>query len=79
MTKSEKKKTLTANACLWVAAIVVPVICHFGFAGTKFPWPILIPLLLLWPAVASNQMLSKAIGEPVDDPAKPTTQQDSTP
>ena len=79
MTKSEKKKTLTANACLWVAAILLPVICYFGFAGTKFPWPILIPMLLLWPAVASNQMLSKAIGEPVDDPADPTTKENRRP
>lgn len=79
MTRTEKKRTLTANACLWVAAIVVPVICHFGFAGTKFPWPILIPMLLIWPAVASQQMLSKAIGEPVDDPAKPPTRRNSSP
>jgi hypothetical protein len=68
MTKAEKKKTLTANACLWVAAILLPVICHFGFASTKFPWPILIPLLLIGPAVASNQMLSRAIGETAEDP-----------
>ncbi len=68
MTKAEKKKTLTSNACLWVAAILLPVICHFGFAATKFPWPILIPLLLIWPAVLSNQMLSRAICEPAADP-----------
>ena len=79
MTKSEKKKTLTANACLWVAAIALPVICYFGFAGTKFPWPILIPMLLIWPAVASHQMLSKAIGEPSDDPVKPETRADRNP
>lgn len=71
MTKSEKKKMLTANAYLWVAAIVLPLICHFGFASTKFPWPILIPLLLVWPALHSNQLLSKAIGEPTDDPESP--------
>ncbi len=68
MTKSEKKRTLTTNTCLWIAAIILPVICHFGFASTKFPWPILIPLLLIWPAVVSNQMLSRAIGEPAEDP-----------
>ena len=71
MTKAEKKKTLTANACLWVAAILLPVICHVGFGSSKFPWPILIPLLLVWPALFSNQMLSKAIGEPTDDPENP--------
>ncbi len=62
---------LTANACLWVAAIVLPLILHFGLASTKFPWPILIPLLLVWPALHSNQLLSKAIGEPTDDPESP--------
>ena len=43
MTKSEKKKMLTANASLW-------------------------------PALHSNQLLSKAIGEPSDDPEKPANQ-----
>ena len=71
MTKAEKKKTLTANAYLWLAAIALPVICHFGFASTKFPWPIIIPLLLIWPAMFSNQLLSKAIGAPSDDPENP--------
>ncbi len=72
MTKSEKKKMLTTNACLWVAAIAVPLILHFGLESTKFPWPMLIPLLLIWPAVFSNQLLSNAIGEPTADPGSRT-------
>ena len=71
MTKAEKKKTLTANTCLWLAAIALPVICHFGFASTRFPWPIIIPLLLIWPAMFPNQPLSEKIGAPTDDPEKP--------
>ena len=74
MTKSEKKKMLTANAYLWVAAIALPLILHFGLRSTKFPWPMLIPLLLIWPAMFSNQLLSKAIGEPSDDPENPANQ-----
>lgn len=74
MTKSEKKKMLTSNACLWVAAIVLPLILHFGLASTKFPWPMLIPLLLIWPAMYSNQLLSNAIGEPTDDSESPEKQ-----
>lgn len=58
---------LTANACLWVAAILLPVVCHFGFAFTKFPWLIPIPLLLIWLAVASNQWLPRAIGDLAED------------
>jgi hypothetical protein len=68
MTKSEKKKMLTANTCLWVAAIILPVICHFGYASTKFPWPIILPFLLMGPMLASNKLLSKASGETTDDP-----------
>ena len=74
MTKSEKKKMLTSNAYLWVAAIALPLILHFGLRSTKFPWPMLIPLLLIWPAMSSNQLLSKAIGEPSDDPGSPTNE-----
>ena len=74
MTKSEKKKMLTSNAYLWVAAIALPLILHFGLGSTKFPWPMLIPLLLIWPAMFSNQLLSKAIGEPSDDPENPANQ-----
>lgn len=68
MTKSQKTRTLTTNTCLWATAIILPVLCHFGFASTKFPWPVFIPLLLIWPAVLSNQMLSKAIGDPAAEP-----------
>jgi hypothetical protein len=68
MTKSEKEKALIANTCLWVAAILLPVICHFGFASTKFPWPIILPLLLMGPMLASNKLLSKTSGETTDDP-----------
>ena len=71
MTTSEKKKMLTTNACLWVAAIALPLILHFGLGSTKFPWPMLVPLLLIWPAIFSNLLLSKAIGEPSDDPENP--------
>lgn len=74
MTTSEKKKMLTANAYLWVAAIALPLILHFGLSSTKFPWPMLVPLLLIWPAIFSNQLLSKAIGEPTDGPGSPTNE-----
>ena len=68
MTESNKNKLLRANTCLWIGAMVVPAIFDFGFkwfasGPVRFPWPILIPLLLLGPLLASNTMLSKAIGE----------------
>ena len=68
MTKSEKKKVMATNTSLWIAAMILPGICHFGFASAKFPWPLILPLLLIGPVLASNQMLSRAIGEATDDP-----------
>jgi hypothetical protein len=48
-------------------AIAVPVILHFGLSSTKFPWPVILPLLLVGPMLASNSLLSKASGDTTDD------------
>jgi hypothetical protein len=70
MTKSEKKHMLKWNSLLWLTAMVLPGFFHIAFASTKFPWPVVLPFLLLGPLLASNSMLSKAIGEPTDDPLR---------
>jgi len=70
MTKSEKSKLLTTNTILWLAAMALPVALHFALASTKFPWPIIIPLLLLGAMLASNSMLAKAIGNTTDDSSR---------
>ena len=67
MTKSEKSKLLKTNTLLWLAAMVLPAVLHFALASTKFPWPVVLPLLLLGPLLASNSMLAKAIGDTADD------------
>jgi hypothetical protein len=67
VTKSEKSKLLTTNTILWLMAIALPVVLHFAFATTKFPWPVILPLLLLGAMLASNNMLAKAIGSTTDD------------
>lgn len=67
MTKSEKSKLLKTNTLLWLAAIVLPVVLHFALASTKFPWPVVLPLLLLGPMLASNSMLAKAIGNTANE------------
>ena len=69
MTKSEKKKLLMWNSILWLAAMVLPGVCSIAFASTKFPWPVIIPFLLLGFLIASNGFIAKAIGEPTDDAA----------
>ncbi|HEY1172257.1 MAG TPA: hypothetical protein VGH19_12860 [Verrucomicrobiae bacterium] len=70
MTTAEKKSMLKWNTLLWLAAMVIPGILSISLASTKFPWQILIPLFLFGPLLASNNMLSKAIGETKDSPAK---------
>jgi hypothetical protein len=68
MTTSEKTRLLKINTICWLAGIALPAVLHFALASTKFPWPIIVPLLLIGPMLASNKMLDKAIGDTTDDP-----------
>ena len=70
MTKSDKSKLLKLNTIYWLAAMVVPVVLHFGLSSTKFPWPVILPLLLFGAMLASNSMLAKAIGDTTDDSSR---------
>ena len=67
MTRSEKSKLLTTNTILWLTAMVLPAVFHFALASTRFPWPLLLPLLLIGAMLASNNMLGKAIGATTDE------------
>ena len=67
MTTSEKQKALGTNSLLWLPAMVLPTVFYFAFASVLFPWPLILPLLLLVPMLASNQILAKAIGKPIDE------------
>ncbi|RBP46421.1 hypothetical protein DES53_102812 [Roseimicrobium gellanilyticum] len=69
MTTSERKQMLKRNTILWLVAMVAPGIFHIALGSTRFPWPIIIPLLLLGCLLSSNNMLSKAMGSPSDTPA----------
>jgi hypothetical protein len=71
MTKSEKSKMLMWNTILWLVAMVLPGFFHIAFASTKFPWPVILPFALFGCLLASNKMLSRAIGEPANDPVAP--------
>lgn len=76
MTKAEKQKLLKTNTIYWLTAMLLPALFHFGLKAfgsenAKFPWPVLIPLLLLGLMLGSNNMLSQAIGEPADDSTGP--------
>ncbi len=67
MTQSERSNLLKQNTLCWLGAIALPVILHFGLSSTKFPWPLILPLLLVGPMLASNKLLSKASGEATND------------
>ena len=70
MKNSDKKNLLKWNTILWIAAMVLPAFLSLAFASTKFPWPMILPLLLMGPMLASNKMLAQAIGDSADA-AKP--------
>lgn len=61
MTSDEKKNMLKWNTVLWLLAMGLPAFFSIAFASAKFPWPLILPLLLVGPMLASNKMLSKAI------------------
>ena len=68
MKNSEKKKLLKWNTILWLVAMTLPAFFSIAFASAKFPWPIILPLLLIGPMLISNKMLSQAIGNSIDAP-----------
>lgn len=67
MKTSEKNNLLKWNTILWLAAMVLPVVFSFALASTKFPWQIIVPLLVFPCLLASNKMLAQAIGQTTDD------------
>lgn len=67
MTQSEKSNLLKQNTLCWLGALALPVILHFGLSSTNFPWPLILPLLLVGPMLASNKLLAKASSAATDD------------
>ncbi len=72
MTKAEKNRLLLWNSIIWITAMVLPFLLNLTLGSTKFPWPILLPLLLIGFMFYSNNVLSKVIGEPTDSTATGT-------
>jgi hypothetical protein len=66
MKNSEKKYLLRWNTILWLVAMALPAFFSIAFASAKFPWPMILPLLLIGPMLVSNTMLSQAIGDSMD-------------
>jgi hypothetical protein len=54
------------NTILWLLAMILPAVFNIAFASNKFPWHIVLPLLLVGPMLASNKMVSRAAAKPAD-------------
>ena len=63
MTKPQKNSLIRQNSLCWGAAFVLPVVFHYGLAGTRFPWPVVLVLLLIVPMMVSNGLISKAAAD----------------
>jgi hypothetical protein len=68
MKNSDKKNMLKWNTILWLVAMALPAFFSIAFASAKFPWPMILPLLLIGPMLFSNKMLSQAIGDSIAIP-----------
>jgi hypothetical protein len=66
MKNIDKKNLLKWNTILWLFAMVLPAFFSIALASAKFPWVMIVPLLLLGPMLASNKMLIQAIGDSRD-------------
>ena len=68
MKPAEKKNLLKWNSLLWLTAMVMPGFCSIVLASSKFPWPMVFPLLLIGPMLGSNRMLDQACGDTPEAP-----------
>ena len=59
MTNAEKNRLLMWNSIIWIAAMVLPGFLYLTLGSTKFPWPIVVPLLLIGFLFYSNNVLKK--------------------
>ena len=57
------------NTILWLFAMVLPAFFSFSMSTARFPWQMIVPLLLLGPMLASNKLLSQAAADTSDSPA----------
>jgi hypothetical protein len=57
-----KSNLIMWNTILWIVAMALPACFRIAFDSTKFPWPIILPLLLVGPMLASNRMISNSFG-----------------
>jgi hypothetical protein len=57
----EKKNLLKWNTILWLLAMALPAFFSTALSNAKFPWPMIVPLVLFGPMLYSNNIISQAI------------------
>ena len=55
---------------MWLMAMLLPALLHFGLGTTRFPWPVILPLLLIGTMLASNRMVGEAAGDSTGDSSR---------
>ena len=68
MKTADRKSLLKWNTLLWLTAMILPAFFSIAFASSRFPWPMIVPLLLVGPMLYSNKMLIQAGGESAEAP-----------
>ncbi len=63
--ESIAKALIKQNTILWLAAMILAPLFHLGFAAfasgpVKFPWPIIMPMLMVGLLIGSNNLIAKA-------------------
>lgn len=56
---ASKSRLVRLNTACWLAAMVLPSALDLALAGTRFPWAIVLPLLLIGPMLASNGFVAR--------------------
>lgn len=68
MTHTNKSALIKWNTLLWLAAMVLPAFFSFALASTRFPWQMIVPMLLLGPMMVSNKLIVSATRDRLPTP-----------
>lgn len=60
MSNVAKNQRVIWNSALWISAMALPAFFELALGSAKFPWPIVVPLLLVGPMLLSNKFVAQA-------------------
>ena len=73
MNESQTKQLVRKNTLFWIVAMVLPGIFDLSFKAfaspsAKFPWPMILPFMMLGLLLASNSLITEAAGAAKESP-----------